>query len=147
MSLKIDEYLSSCGAVSEMMRQQSAGGAVSATETGETDTDSYISTMGSSVEAIPCENYNDILQVMRNAEAGQSGASTEEADQSGTVSAAGGGSSDSEEETTTEVVVIDGVTYLETTTVIDGVTSVERTVISGQNSEKEVDDNPGNERD
>lgn len=142
MSLKIDEYLNSSGVVSELIKQQTVSETTKTTETAEEDRDSYISTIANSEEAIPCENYNDILQVIQKAkaEASQSQTSSEETEQSETVSAAGGAGgsgsgSGSEEETTTEIVVINGVTYLETTTVTDGVKSVKRTVISEQRNE------------
>ena len=146
MSLKIDEYLSSCGVVSELMKQQAATEIVSTGEAVKKDGDSYISTIGSSETVLPCENYNDILQVMQKAKAetNQSETSAEEAEQTEAVSGAGGaggsgGGSESEEETTTEIVVIDGVTYLETTTVVDGITTVQRTVISDQSGEENTD--------
>ncbi len=152
MSLKIDEYLSSCGAVSELLKQQSTTENVSTQKEEEKDQDSYVSTIGSSEEALPCENYNDILQVIRKAKA-EAGVSEDETEETGdeeavtdTGGAGGtGGGSDSEEETTTEVVVINGVTYLETTTVVNGVTSVQRTRISEQISEDNADRITGNE--
>lgn len=70
--------------------------------------------------------------------------SAEGTDSAEAVSGAGGsggsgGGSESEEETTTEVVVINGVTYLETTTVVDGVSSVQRTQISDRGGEENAD--------
>lgn len=50
-------------------------------------------------------------------------------------SAGGGGDSDDETTTTTKTVVVNGITYLETTTVENGVTSVQRTKISGVGEE------------
>lgn len=102
-----------------------------------------MSTIGSPDEVIPCENYNDILPVIRKAKAETVGAkkSAEEAEDAEAASDEGGseGSSESEEKTTTEVVVINGLTYLETTTVINGVTSVRRTQISALGSEEKAD--------
>lgn len=149
MSLKIDEYLSSCGAVSELLKQQSTTENVSTQKEEEKDQDSYVSTIGSSEEALPCENYNDILQVIRKAKA-EAGVSEDETGDEEAVTGTGGsggsgGGPDSEEETTTEVVVINGVTYLETTTVVNGVTSVQRTRISEQISEDNADRITGSE--
>ncbi|MCI9175536.1 MAG: hypothetical protein HFH49_11470 [Lachnospiraceae bacterium] len=142
MALKVDEYLSSCGVVAELLKRQTVSGTNSTEETDKTDEDSYISTVGNSKEAVPCENYNNILQVIQTAkaEAGQSGTSSEKTEQSETVSGAESseGNSESGEETTTEIVVINGVTYLQTTTVVDGISSVQRTVIGGQRGEDEA---------
>lgn len=99
MSLKIDEYLSSCGVVSGMLKQQIASETTTAVETQQSD-----------------------------AAAGAGGAG------------GSGGNSESEEETT-RIVVINGVTYLETTTVTNGMTSIQRTVLSDQSAEKGNDDN------
>lgn len=135
MSLSIDELLSYGGVTFASPVQ---GTQTAASESGSVsgDTDSYISSVGSQAEALPCENYNDILKVMKNAEAegNRSDTDSETAQNSGAVSGSGGGGgsdSGSEEETTTQIVTINGVTYLETTTVSDGVTSVQRTVIGG----------------
>ena len=107
---------------------------------------------GSSDAAMPSENYNDILKEIQKtkAEAGQSQSYSENAGQtsgtgtsgqitqaSGTGAAGntGGGGDSDDETTTTKTVVINGVTYLETTTVENGVTSVQRTAISGVGEE------------
>lgn len=96
---------------------------------------------------MPSENYNDILKEIQKtkAEAGQSQSYSENAGQtsrqttqaSGTGAAGNtGGGGDSDDETTiTKTVVINGVTYLETTTVENGVKSVQRTAISGVGEE------------
>lgn len=158
MSLRIDEYLSYCGEVSELLKNQTASQNVSTQDAASKDADSYVSTIGSSDAAMPSENYNDILKVIQKtkAEAGQSqgssasggagqteqasaaGASgqTEQASGTGAAGGAGGGGdSDDDSTTTTKTVVINGITYLETTTVENGVTSVQRTVISGVGEE------------
>lgn len=131
MSLKIDEYASSYGAASELLKQQLAAESVSEENAARKEGDSYVSTIGSPNEVIPCENYNDILPVIRKAKAETAEAASGEGGSEG--------SSESEEKTTTEVVVINGLTYLETTTVINGVTSVQRTQISAQGSEEKAD--------
>lgn len=147
VSLRIDEYLSYCGEVSELLKNQTASQNVSTQ-----DADSYVSTIGSSDAAMPSENYNDILKEIQKtkAEAGQSQSYSENAGQtsgtgtsgqitqaSGTGAAGntGGGGDSDDETTTTKTVVINGVTYLETTTVENGVTSVQRTAISGVGEE------------
>lgn len=138
VSLRIDEYLSYCGEVSELLKNQTASQNVSTQ-----DADSYVSTIGSSDAAMPSENYNDILKEIQKtkAEAGQSQSYSENAEQitqaSGTGAAGntGGGGDSDDETTTTKTVVINGVTYLETTTVENGVTSVQKTAISGVGEE------------
>ena len=93
---------------------------------------------------MPSENYNDILKEIQKtkAEADQSLSYSENAGQitqaSGTGAAGntGGGGDSDDETTTTKTVVINGVTYLETTTVENGVTSVQRTAISGVGEEQ-----------
>ncbi len=138
VSLRIDEYLSYCGEVSELLKNQTASQNVSTQ-----DADSYVSTIGSSDAAMPSENYNDIFKEIQKtkAEAGQSQSYSENTGQitqaSGTGAArnTGGGGDSDDETTTTKTVVINGVTYLETTTVENGVTSVQRTAISGVGEE------------
>lgn len=51
----------------------------------------------------------------------------------GAGSGAGGGGSDSQEQTTTKIVTINGITYLQTTTVSNGGTTVEKTEIGSSN--------------
>lgn len=152
VSLRIDEYLSYCGEVSELLKNQTASQNVSAQDADGKDADSYVSTIGSSDAAMPSENYNDILKEIQKtkAEAGQSQSYSENAGQtsgtgtsgqttqaSGTGAAGntGGGRDSDDETTTTKTVVINGVTYLETTTVENGVKSVQRTAISGVGEE------------
>ena len=86
----------------------------------------------------------DILKVIQKtkAEAGQSdgysasGGAGQTGQASGTGAAgSAGGDSDDETTTTTKTVVVNGITYLETTTVENGVTSVQRTKISGVGEE------------
>lgn len=129
--MKIDEYISSTGVISDVLTQSKSTETNTATEVTEQKLDEYISGTENTTEPIPCENYNDILQVMRKADAQRS---EEESTQAtgGQPSGAGGGSDDSEEETTTKIVTINGITYLETTTVSDGVTSVTRSAIKGE---------------
>ena len=152
VSLRIDEYLSYCGEVSELLKNQTASQNVSTQDADGKDADSYVSTIGSSDAAMPSENYNDILKEIQKtkAEAGQSQSYSENAGQtsgpgtsgqttqaSGTGAAGntGGGRDSDDETTTTKTVVINGVTYLETTTVENGVKSVQRTAISGVGEE------------
>ncbi|MCD8038912.1 MAG: hypothetical protein LUE96_07505 [Lachnospiraceae bacterium] len=146
MSLKIDEYLSYNGVLSS-----AAVKGTSSTDTSSESTkaqDSYISTIGSADEALPCENYNDFAKVFEAAKSESDGSATyseagTSAEESGTASAAGGSgdSSESEDETTTEVVTINGVTYLQTTTVENGVTTVERKAIGTQGAQSGSDEN------
>lgn len=132
MSIKIDEYLSYTGALSE-----TAFKAVSSAETGSAankqDYDSCVLTAGDSETALPCENYNDILRVMQSAKTEGNGTSDSSGASAESGAVSGGGGDDTDEEETTKIVTVDGVTYLETTKVSDGVTSVQRTVISGKN--------------
>lgn len=140
VSLRIDEYLSYCGEVSELLKNQTASQNVSTQDADGKDADSYVSTIGSSDAVMPSENYNDILKEIQKtkAEAGQSQSYSENAGQTSGTGAAGntGGGGDSDDETTTtKTVVINGVTYLDTTTVENGVKSVQRTAISGVGEE------------
>ena len=93
MSLKIDEYLSYCGEVSELLKNQITLQNVSTQDTAGKDADSYVSTIASSDAAMPSENYNDILKVIRKtkAETGQSQGSSEEAGQTTQASGIGAG--------------------------------------------------------
>jgi hypothetical protein len=76
------------------------------------DKDSYISTISSIDEAIPCGIYN-----AQGLEVGAgSDTTTTQSQGGGAVGGGGGDSSDSDEDTETEVVIINGVTYLQTTT-------------------------------
>ncbi|MCD7825700.1 MAG: hypothetical protein LUH14_07065 [Clostridiaceae bacterium] len=132
----ISEYYDTLSTLAASMQKTAAAAAATDKTDGAEDGDSYVSTITDSSEAIPCENYNDILTVIaKNSAAEVSSEGTESDTGSGSVAAAGGGgsgSSDSdEEETTTEIVTINGVTYLETTTTVDGVTTTTRTVLSG----------------
>jgi hypothetical protein len=109
--------------------------------------DTYVSTISSQATELRSENYNDILDQIRQAKANKENTDTEDAETAssalasattddtsasgaaGGVSAgggAGGSSSDDEEETTT-IVVINGQRYKETTTTnSDGTTTVTR---------------------
>jgi hypothetical protein len=93
------------------------------------DKDSYISTISSIDEAIPCGTYNaQGLEVGT----GSNTTTTSQSQGGGAVGAGGSGgeSSDSEEDTETEVVTINGVTYLQTTTTdASGNTTITRTPI------------------
>lgn len=62
VSLRIDEYLSYCGEVSELLKNQTASQNVSTQDADGKDADSYVSTIGSSDAVMPSENYNDILK-------------------------------------------------------------------------------------
>ena len=66
VSLRIDEYLSYCGEVSELLKNQTASQNVSTQDADGKDADSYVSTIGSSDAVMPSENYNDILQEIQN---------------------------------------------------------------------------------
>jgi hypothetical protein len=114
-------------------------------------TDSYVSTITSQATELRSENYNDILNQIKQARAaivnGESSdedsltgsTATEEAtdntsaDAAGSSAGAGGScgtSSDDDEEESTSIVVINGQRYLETTTTnSDGSTTVTRTPI------------------
>ena len=69
MSLRIDEYLSYCGEVSELLKNQTASQNVSTQDADGKDADSYVSTIGSSDAAMPSENYNDILKEIQKTKA------------------------------------------------------------------------------
>lgn len=73
VSLRIDEYLSYCGEVSELLKNQTASQNVSTQDADGKDADSYVSTIGSSDAVMPSENYNDILKEIQKtkAEAGR----------------------------------------------------------------------------
>ena len=81
VSLRIDEYLSYCGEVSELLKNQTASQNVSTQDADGKDADSYVSTIGSSDAVMPSENYNDILKEIQKtkAEAGQSQSYSENA--------------------------------------------------------------------
>ena len=83
VSLRIDEYLSYCGEVSELLKNQTASQNVSTQDADGKDADSYVSTIGSSDAVMPSENYNDILKEIQKtkAEAGQSQSYSENAGQ------------------------------------------------------------------
>lgn len=140
MGIKIDEYLSSLGAVSDI--SLSTVQTVQAnTKAEEAEYDSYVSTVIDSDAAIPCENYNDILQVIRNNKAEQEGSATTSQQEtgggiSGAVGSGGGSSSEDEEETTTKMVVINGITYMETTTTTNEITTVTRVPMGGTDIEE-----------
>jgi hypothetical protein len=115
-------------------------------------TDSYVSTITAQATELRSENYNDILNQIKQARAAiANGESSDEAsttgntatdettdsasaDAAGSSAGAGGSggasSDDDEEETSTSIVIIDGQRYLETTTTnSDGSTTVTRTPI------------------
>lgn len=150
MSLKIDEYLSYYGGLSAANRQ----GNISSVDTesnAESGGDSYISSADHTEEALPCENYNNILKMVQsastdtnqmqnfsdhsedseNAQSQSKEIGVTQSDPSETVvGTSSSSSSDGEEETTSKIVVINGITYLETTTISDGVTTVQRNAIN-----------------
>jgi hypothetical protein len=118
--------------------------------------DTYVSTISSQATELRSENYNDILDQIRQAKANKENTDTEDAETAGSalasattddtsasgaasgVSAGGGagGSSDDDDEETTTIVVINGQRYKETTTTnSDGTTTVTRTPLGS------VDDN------
>ena len=53
VSLRIDEYLSYCGEVSELLKNQTASQNVSTQDADSKDADSYVSTIGSSDAVMP----------------------------------------------------------------------------------------------
>jgi uncharacterized membrane protein YgcG len=148
MAISIDDYLNSVSAITAVTQNQAAGGSATQTTSSTTgDKDSYIASEIDPDAVLPSENYNDILKVMQSAKAENASTSTDSGSSSGAAAssgsgdteavggaggAGGGGGSDDdddEDETTTEVVTINGVTYLETTTVSEGITTVTRTAI------------------
>jgi hypothetical protein len=120
-------------------------------------TDTYVSTITSQDTELRSENYNDIINQVRQAKAAMASkeassdeeedysailggtTGTSESEAAGSASAGGlvggaggsdGGSSSDDEEETTTIVVINGQRYLETTTTnADGSTTVTRTPI------------------
>jgi hypothetical protein len=141
--------LDSISAITAAAQNVTVTGSTSQTESESSDRDSYIASGVDPDAVLPSENYNDILEVMRSAKAEQASSSTDSNTNGAAASASGsgdtesvnasggaggGGGSDSdddddEDETTTKIVTINGVTYLETTTVSDGITTVTRTAI------------------
>lgn len=133
MSLKIDEYLNSTGALMPSPLQNTLSLDNSKTENKERDT--YIASEKNPAAAIPCDNYNDILKIIQNTKAESSGTSTSEESLEKLIKkASSDDSEDSEEknEATTKIVTINGVTYLETTVEIDGIKVVTRTTLRGE---------------
>jgi hypothetical protein len=134
MSISISDYLDSISALSATLQNTSLTKAADQSGNETSDRDSYIASGIDADSILPSDNYNNILDVMRSAKSGQSSTSTDgendttQATGEATGSGGGGGSSE-EDETTTEIVTINGVTYLETTTVSNGVTTVTRTKI------------------
>jgi hypothetical protein len=143
MAISIDDYLNSVSAITTAAQSQAAAVGTTQTTTTTGDKDSYIASEIDPDAVLPSENYNDILKVMQSAKAENASTSTDSGTGNATTSSAsgdteavggagGGGGSDEdddEDETTTEVVTINGVTYLETTTVSEGITTVTRTAI------------------
>ncbi|MCD7708285.1 MAG: hypothetical protein LUI02_00250, partial [Clostridiales bacterium] len=132
--MSIEEYLNSISTLATTAATQSdgaSGTSVAAASTASEDCDSYVSTVTDGTEVIPCENYNDILNsVTSKPNASETADGSDEASASGTGAAGGAGGSDSDEdETTTKIVTINGITYLETTTVENGITTTTRTQI------------------
>ena len=58
VSLRIDEYLSYCGEVSELLKNQTASQNVSTQDADGKDADSYVSTIGSS-DAVTQDRHPD----------------------------------------------------------------------------------------
>lgn len=141
MSLKIDEYSGYYETVSQTTAQKAIA-KTQAEDESEKKRDSYISSIGNAEEISPCENYNNILLKVfqqSNADSSQSYSSADKSEESqtgsGTAESTDSGS-ENEDETKTEIVTINGVTYLETTTVTNGVTNVQRTVLNGQENKQ-----------
>jgi hypothetical protein len=148
MAISIDDYLNSVSAITAATQNVTAAGSTTAQTTSTTgDKDSYIASEVDPDAVLPSDNYNDILKVMQSAKAESASVSTDSDANAGSGAAAsasadteavggaggggGGSDEDDEDETTTEVVTINGVTYLETTTVSEGITTVTRTPIGG----------------
>jgi hypothetical protein len=145
MAISIDDYLNSVSAITTAAQSAAVSGSAKTTADTSSDTDSYIASNVDPDAVLPSDNYNDILKVMQNAKAETASSDSNTSTGSGTASASastdtesvggaggaggGGGSDEDDDETTTEVVTINGVTYLETTTVSDGITTVTRTPI------------------
>lgn len=133
MSLKIDEYLTSTGALVPSSFHNTSILDTSKTENKEQD--SYIASEKNSPAAIPCDNYNDILKIMQNSKAESSDTSTSGESLEKLIKKASSDDSENSEEenkATTKIVTINGVTYLETTVVIDGIKMVTRTTLRGE---------------
>ena len=152
VSLRIDEYLSYCGEVSELLKNQTASQNVSTQDADGKDADSYVSTIGSSdadlLYTLGTEGYfqggflstdytaaTDLFFGGNGAMWYSGSGQITQASGTGAAGNTGGGGDSDDETTTTKTVVINGVTYLETTTVENGVTSVQRTAISGVGEE------------
>jgi hypothetical protein len=121
-SIQLNSYLTSI-AQSQTINTNTQESEIQ-TEEKNNDKDSYISTISTIDEAIPCGTYNSQgLEVGVGSNATTTQSQSTEAVGGGS----GGGSSDSEEDTETEVVTINGVTYLQTTTTdANGNTTVTR---------------------
>jgi hypothetical protein len=124
--VQYDTYLASIAQSQTINTQQSQ----IQTQKKESDMDSYIPSVASADMVIPSGTYN-----AKGLEVGAGGSTTaqETSTSQGGAGGVGGGSdsSDSDEDTKTEVVVINGVTYLQTTTTDEnGNTTVTRTPIS-----------------
>ena len=80
MSIRIDDYIKRVSAIAPVAPLEQKPTETELAENASQDGDSYISTMKDENEPIPCENYNDILHVMRRykAEAAQAEASSDE---------------------------------------------------------------------
>lgn len=146
---------------------ESSSETVGSVSAGKTDT--YVSTITSQDTELRSENYNDIINQVRQAKAAMAGSETSDdaeevlssliggtdsstsgssaaegsASASGSVGGAGGSggsSSDDDEEETTTIVVINGQRYLETTTTnADGSTTVTRTPIGADDGSGTTD--------
>lgn len=127
-------------------QQKTATTSTASSEKASAETDNYISSLSATDEALPCENYNDILmKIMASYKSQENNSSTEyetlasaldntsaESDTDSTTAAANGSaggsngaSSDASSTTETEIVIINGKPYLQTTTTNeDGTTTI-----------------------
>lgn len=133
MSLKIDEYLNSVGALAPSSSRNT--NILDALKAEYEQRDSYTASETNSGAAIPCDNYNDILKIIQKSKAESLDINTpQESLDKSVKKLLSDDSKDSEEknEATQKIVTINGVTYLETTVVIDGIKVVTRTAIRGE---------------
>lgn len=140
MAIRIDDYLSSYEAISSLSNQQET---YEKNTSVTSDKDSFTTTSSDESEPVVCDTYNDILSKfaaarassMTSSESSSSDSSTSDNRQNETgdgvskASSGGGGSEEDESSVKTKTVIVDGVTYLETTTTDNGVEKVTRTVL------------------
>jgi len=132
MSLKIDEYLNSIGALTPVLPQNPSSGTI---KPEPEQRDSYNASEITCGAAIPCDNYNDILKIIQKskAESPDMNLSQKSLDkQVEKILSEKNGDSEEKNEATQKIVTINGITYLETTVMIDGIKIVTRTALKGE---------------